>query len=116
MTASSVTGAGGGESGKLTTKELSLLANGPSIYAAGVIAAEETISSPPTTGNTVTLPTPLPGGADSYVVMLTPLNGGLVYVTDMNESDGNFLGFDFFSDDECDVMYLVVKKGYRPNV
>ena len=118
MTASSVTGKGGGASGKLTTKELSALAVGPAIYAAGVAAIVSLLSSPPAEGgtNTVNLPAPLVGGADAYVVLLTTLNGGKTYVTSMdNDSDGNFATFDVYVETDCDVMYMVVKKGFRPS-
>lgn len=119
MTASSVTGKGGGASGKLTTKELSALAVGPAIYAAGVAAISDLLASPPTEGstNSVTLPIPLVGGADAYVVLLTTLNGGKAYVTSMDDDgDGNFVSFDVSVEADCDVMYMVVKKGFRPSI
>lgn len=121
MTASSVTGRGQGASDKLTTKELAALAVGPSIYAAGVVAGTTIASSPPpddgTTSGRVTFPTPLPGGSDQYVILLTSLNGGAAYVAVMNDDDdGNFASFIVSVETDSDVMYLVVKKGFRPNV
>jgi len=117
MGASSVTGKGGGSAGKLTTKELSALAVGPAIYAAGVIAAQDISSSPPMSSfNEVVLPNPLPGGSDAYIVMLTSLNGGDSYVVLMNEEDGYFTGFVVGVETSSDVFYMVVKKGFRPNI
>lgn len=113
MTASTTQGKGVGAAAKTFNRELTAILNGPAIYAAGVIPASETITSPPSSGNTVVLPTPLPGGSDSYVVMLTSLNGGSAYVTNMEESNGFFVSFDFNSEADCDMMYLVVKKGHR---
>ena len=117
MSATSVTGVGPGASNKPTTNELSALANGPSIIFTGIVASEDTVSSPPIATNTVSFPYALEGGADNYVVMLTTINGGAVYVSDRDEDDDdNFTGFSFVTEAECDVMYLVSKVGIKPNV
>lgn len=128
MGASSVTGAGSGSSGKLTLNDLSQLANGPTILIAGIASTGtgELSESPPSeTSGTVTFPKPLPGNGNGdpgscYVVMLTTLNGGYAYVTDMDdqdldgdEVDDHFTGFSFTADSECDVMYIVAKVGIR---
>lgn len=118
MGAQSVTGTGAGASNKLTTKELSALANGPAVQIAGVVESTDSIlSSPPTPGvNSVTFPRALTGGSENYIVLLTTLNGGLSYVTDMDEdANGNFSGFSFSTESECTLMYMVVKIGQRPN-
>lgn len=119
MGASSVTGKGNGESGKLTSNALSMLANGPMIYVAGSV--ENTTAgdpvSPPTTDNHVRFPNPLPGPSSDYVVILTTQNAGAAYVYDMLENDdGDFIGFYATTPTEGLVMYIVVKKGIRPNV
>lgn len=117
MTATSVTGRGRGASNKYTTKELSAIANGPAIFVAGTIESVERETSPPSFGNEVVFPSSLPGGPDSYVVMLTSISGGYAYVISMNDDEeNNFTGFEFDSESECDMMYLVVKKGYRPSI
>lgn len=116
MAAESVTGVGQGASNKLTTKELAILANGPSIFLSGY-ASSVTIeeSSPPSVGNTVTFPQPLTGSHDNYVVLLTTINGGDAYVNVMtNNSDSNFISFFFITEFECDVMYIVASVGIRP--
>lgn len=117
MGASSVTGKGLGSSKKLTGKELSSLANGPKIYFSGIIAGESVPTSPPSSNmNTVVFPYALEGGAENYVVMLTSINGGYTYITDLDETDGNFTGFSFAVEEESDVMYMVVDCGIRPIV
>lgn len=59
MGASSVTGSGSGGSNKLTTTELAILANGPSILIAGTILdVDGGVSSPPSTSGTVRFATP----------------------------------------------------------
>lgn len=123
MGASSVTGvSGSGTSGKLTTNELSQLANGPSILIAGVATTNEGFgspSSPPSyTAGTIVFPKPLPGNGNGnpgslYCVILTTISGGYAYVTDMTEDDDNFIGFSFNCESECDVMYIVTKIGIR---
>jgi hypothetical protein len=52
--------------------------------------------------------------------MLTPINGVGAAITefinydlDGDAVDDHFVGFELQTNDECDVMYLVVKKGYR---
>lgn len=114
MTASSATGKGLGNSNKPTSKELAKAANGPVILAAGRVNAEENMS-PPASSNIVRFPYPLPGDADDYVVILTTLNGGSAYVTDMFESNGHFTGFAVLPESESTVMYMVCKTGHKPN-
>lgn len=114
MAASSVTGKGLGSSKKITTKDLASLNNAPAIYIAGVVESEEVLVSPPTSGNEVVFPSPLAGGSENYVVILTTISGGSAYVTDLNEVNGNFSGFEFITGTECTVMYIVVKRGIRP--
>lgn len=119
MGAQSVTGTGLGASNKLTTKEPSILANGPSILVAGTIDITEldSISSPPTTANPVVFNTPLPGSKDNYVVVVTGLNTGATYIGAMyDDEDGNFSEFVIFSEGEGTCMYLVTKVGTRPTV
>lgn len=117
MSATSVTGKGLGSSNKPTVKDLAIAANGPAIYFAGIIASADIIVSPPITGNTIVFPYPIPGGAENYVVILTTLNGGHAYVTDLDEnSDGDFSGFSFATEAECDLMYAVISCGMKPLV
>lgn len=119
MTAQSVTGVGGGSCGKFTTKELSILANGPAILVAGRIdvVEEASISSPPSNLNVITLDPPLPGSKDNYVVILTGLNVSAPYVGAMyNNDDGDFYKFIIFSEDEGTCMYFVTKVGVRPSI
>lgn len=116
MAAQSVTGSGLGSSGKLTSKELATLAMGPSIQIAGTIQTEDGVgSSPPSPEvNSVTFPKALNGGSENYAVILTTLNGGVSYVTNLDEDDdGNFSGFSFATESDCTLMYIVVKVGQR---
>ena len=120
--ATSVTGvSGAGTSGKYTTTELAILANGPSIFFTGIIEVDGSSSSPPSSPpsstNTLVFPYALVGGAEHYVVLLTTLNGGAAYVTDTDEdSDGNFIGFSLIAEADCSVMYLVANAGIRPTI
>lgn len=116
MGATSVTGLGLGSCGKPTMKELSSLHQGPDIIFTGITAASEVPSSPPSSGfNEVILPYVLEGGADKYVVLLTSIGGGDVFVAEMNEDDdGNLIGFTITAEADCDVMYLVAKVGTKP--
>ena len=116
MAASSVTGKGIGASDKPTSKELATIGNGPSILIAGTIESEGGMSSPPSSSNTVVFPNALPGAASKYIVILTTLNGGYAYVTHKDETDGNFVGFDFVTEADCTLMYIVTKIGSKPNV
>ncbi len=117
MSGASTTGRGPGASGQPTTKTLAILANAPSILISGVLPTEEDeATSPPTPLGSVTFPEPLPGGAENYVVLLTTHNGGYAYVTDTDEVDGDFSGFSFNTQYECDCMYLVTKIGVRPDM
>lgn len=114
MGASSVTGSGEGSAGTITGKELAILANGPSIIFTGIAEAVDSNMSPPSVSNTVVFPYPLAGEADDYVVMLTSLNAGSVYISDRDESDTHFTGFSFVAEAEGYVMYLVAKVGMKP--
>lgn len=114
MGASSVTGTGLGTSGKFTTTELAILANGPNILITGVVESEDNNSSPPSSGNNIVFPEPLEGGAENYVVLLTTQNGGYAYISENDEDDdGNFTGFSFMTESECTLMYLVAKIGVK---
>lgn len=115
MGATSVTGKGTGDSDKATTKQLSALANGPSILISGISHSEEQPVSPVAFGATITFPNVLPGGAENYVVLLTAFGGLDLYLADKDEVDGNFSGFTYYVDSECDVMYIVCKVGIRPS-
>lgn len=119
MGASTVTGKGIGSSNKPTVKDLAIAANGPVIHLSGIIAsAGMTLSppsSPPSTLSTLTFPYPLTGSSADYVVMLTTLNGGYAYVSDLDENDdGDFTGFSFVTEAECDLMYMIVSCGIKP--
>lgn len=117
MTASSITGVGHGSSDKTTLAELGVLANGPSIIFTGIVETDGGLSSPPSTTNAIVFPYTLPGGADSYVVLLTTINAGYVHVTDRDEdSDSNFTGFSFAAEAAGDVMYLVAKVGSKAQI
>lgn len=117
MGATTSQGVGHGDSNRTTTKELAILANSPAIIFTGIAEAVDNLSSPPSITNTVVFPYALSGGAENYVVLLTTINGGSVYVSDTDEDgDGNFTGFSFISEAECSVMYLVSKVGFRPNI
>lgn len=114
MAITSTTGKGPGSSNKLTTKQLAILANGPTIHTTGfveLISEEEEDSA----NATVVFPTPLNGEADNYVVILTTINGETAEVIDTDEdSDGNFSGFSIAADQECNAMYMVVNVGIKP--
>lgn len=122
MTASSATGRGNGDSNKPTLTDLARWANGPIIMAAGrVVVApldeEEPPTSPPSSGYTdVNLPYPLPGVADDYSIFLTPSDGAsqawIVNIVD--NDDLNMTGFTIAADTDGDVMYMVVRNGFRP--
>jgi hypothetical protein len=116
MAASSVTGTGPGASNKVTTKQLAVLANGPTILIAGTVEAAEVVSSPPTNGGTITFPEVLAGSSDDYVVLLTTQNGGSAYVSAMHEVSGNFSGFTYVTEEECTAMYMVTKCGYKAKI
>jgi hypothetical protein len=117
MTASSVTGKGPGSSNKPTLADLSIAAGGPQIVIADVLHTSAVDNaSPPASGGTVVFPTPLPGGSEKYVVNLTTVSGGLAYLVDLDENDdGDFVGFSVIVNTECDVHYMVAKKGYKPS-
>lgn len=131
MGASSVTGvSGAGTSGKLTTNELSQLANGPTILISGIASTTYSDSSPSSSppmynSGTVVFPKPLPGNgngdpASCYCVIITTINGGYAYIIDLDDQDldgddvdDHFTGFSFTAESECDVMYIVTKIGIR---
>lgn len=120
MAAQTTEGTGNGSVENVTTHNLSKVNNGPSILIAGVVSAAELLSSPPAIGNTVTFQVPLPGLGEEHCVILTTLNGGYAYVTDMDDQDldednedDHFTGFSFYTESECDVMYIVTKVGAK---
>ena len=120
MAATSVTGKGLGSSGKLTTKDLAILVNGPCVFAAGTVevnfnAGMSPPSSPPDPENmtVVYLPVVLPNVND-YCVILTANNAITAYVVDLiDDDDSNMTGFTFSASDEGTVNYMVVRKGFR---
>jgi hypothetical protein len=116
MTASSATGIGLGASEKLTTNQLAILANGPSIIFAGFAEADTGVSSPPSEIGSVTFPYPLTD-ANKYVVLVTTINGGYAYVAARDiDDDGTFHGFTVIAEAECTYMYLVARVGAKPRV
>ena len=115
MGATSVTGKGIGASNKVTTKELSALANGPDILVAGRFEAGPTSSSPPSSTGIVRFQEPLPGDADNYVVILTGI-GNTPYVAAFLEDGGNFTGFLGVAEDDGEVMYSGTKAGQKPTI
>jgi hypothetical protein len=115
MTAATTTGRGHGSSNKFTTKELAKIANGPVIMVAGYAESQGGVASPPSSSDVVVFPTPLEGGSENYVVLLTTQNGGYAYVNNLNENaDGDFIGFSFLTETDCSLMYLVAKVGHKP--
>lgn len=115
MAGTSVTGKGPGDSGKLTTDQLAIFANGPSILIAGTVEVDSGLSSPPASGmGTVVFPKVLPGPVDDYVVILTGIGTGAVQVVVKNENGlGEFIGFTATAEDEGTAMYIVSKIGVR---
>lgn len=118
MGATAVTGTGEGGSGKLTTKELAILANGPNIILAGrVELAEDFFVNPPSPTATVVLSPPLAGGFDDYIIMTTGLNTGSIYVAATeDDDDGNFSEFRVIAEEDGTCMYVIVKRGIKPNI
>jgi hypothetical protein len=114
MTAASVTGKGPGSAKTPNSKELTILSNAPSILFSGT-AESSGITSPPGVNNVVVFPTPLPGPSSNYIVITTTQNGGASYITSMDESNGNFIGFHFSTEVECTTMYIVTKIGTKSN-
>lgn len=115
----SVTGTGTGASGKPTYKDLATLINGPCILAAGrATTVDDNVAlSPPGTAVVVTLTPPLPGSHTNYVVIVTSLNAGEMYVGNMsNNDDGDFNQFIVVSEAEGTCMYFVTKVGTRPTI
>lgn len=119
MAVSSTTGSGSGSGNNLTAKELSNIINiGPSIYVAGYVEfTESEIVSPPAPIGLAKFPQPLPKGSEHYVVILTTINAGSVYVSNMDDNDdGKFIGFNAIAEEEGNCMYIVVSVGMRPNL
>lgn len=119
MGASSVTGVGGpGTSGKLTTKELGILANGPQIVVAGRADLDEDFFvNPPSPTVAILINPPLPGGYNDYVILTTGLNTGSIYVaTRTNDDDGNFSEFRVIGEEDGTCMYVIANKGIRPTI
>lgn len=118
MGAKSVTGVGGpGTVRNWTTKELATLANAPSILASGKATTAEMDNpvSPERYEAVVTLPIPLPGTANDYVVILTAYQGTSPFIQDYSVSDGYFRGFTIWTEeDQIEVNYIVVPVGIRP--
>lgn len=116
MAGTSVTGKGLGSSGKITTTELSILANGPAIMAIGSVSTEnlEVTPSPPDQYPVVvTLPYPLPV-SNNYVIFLSAEGDATAYVADMSDDDDNNLtGFTIVCDSETTINYIVARKGFR---
>lgn len=114
MGASSATGTGLGSSNKPTAGELSTMSLvAPAIYVAGSTESNGALSSPPSPGNIVHFPFPLPGGPDKYAVILTGQGTGAVFVVSLLDNDSGFTGFILSSEEEGTVFYIVVKKGAR---
>lgn len=117
MSATSATGTGPGAANKPTSKELATFTNGPITVATGLVTLSISSLSPGGHGQTVNLPNPLPGGADRYIVLLTPMSDETPWVVGMtDDSDGNFSEFTIVCSHEIDVMYAVLKRGYAPQL
>lgn len=117
MDAQSVTGRGLGASGKFNTRELAILANSLNILVAGrVDLAEDFLVNPPSPTATVTLTEALPGSKSNYVVLITGLNTGTVYVASMTDNDGNFSEFRVIGESEGTCMYVIAKVGLKATV
>lgn len=112
------TGTGLGSSGKYTTRELAILAKSMTFLVAGRVDAEEDIMiNPPTPSFTVTLDPPLPGSYTNYVVIVSGLNTGSIYIATMdNDADGNFDEFTGIAEDEGTCMYAIMKVGIKPTI
>jgi hypothetical protein len=121
MTASSITGKGSGSSVNLY-KNTNRIITEPKILYAGIVRTDDQVpeSSPPSeTGYaTVIFPKPLVGLGEEHVVVATTLNGGNVYISDMNDrdldgdnEDDHFTDFSIVTDSVCDVFYIVTKVG-----
>jgi len=118
MGASSVTGSGQGMCGKLTSKGLSLLATGPSILIAGRVEVSEDLGiNPPSPTVVVTLSPSLPGSYTNYVVLITGLNTGSMYIATIEDDDNdNFSEFRVIAEEEGTCMYVIAKVGNKPNI
>lgn len=100
---------------------LSLGTNDSKILLCGIATADESSSppsSPPSPGavGTVEFETPFPGLGEEHCVILTTLNGGSAYVIDMDDrdldgddEDDHFTGFSFLAENNCSVMFIVLK-------
>lgn len=108
MGAYSVTGVGVGSSQDHPNNTLN-------IAVAGYLTAVTTLNtSPSTNGGTVRFPYPLQNSPNEYTVILTSLNGGAAYVSSLDEIDDRFIGFSVITSYPCQVMYIVVKNGFKP--
>lgn len=118
MSATTSQGTGHGAADKPTINELATLINtGPNVIFTGIVASGATLTSPPADQGVVVFPYTLTGGADNYVILLTSLNGGMVYISARDtDEEGNFFGFSCIAESECDVMYMVATVGSRPQV
>lgn len=119
MGASTTTGSGVGDAGKLSVKDLNVLANGVAIMWAGSVETDDgTVpTSPPSYSAIVNLPAPLPGGHAAYGVFLTTIDAGEVYLSGkMNNSDGNFYRFLITSAVAGEVQFMVVRFGLAPEL
>lgn len=117
MAATSVTGTGLGDADKPSVGDLAVLAQGPCVVFSGIVEViDGAIPSPGHPGNTVRLPIPLPGGADNYIVILTPIGENDVYFYGFGENDGDVTSFVVVGIDEGEVMFSVIRKGFRPSI
>jgi hypothetical protein len=114
----SVTGTGLGSSGQVTSKELAMMANGPTIFVAERIELEEDFMvNPPAPTATVTFPEALTGSYTNYTVLVTGINTGAIYIASMDDNDDdNFSGFRVIGESEGTCMYTVIKTGLKPKV
>lgn len=104
MTASSVTGVGSGSVESVSTQSL----NKTNIIFSG---RAQTNDGPPISPSgylgTCVFPVPLTGSPDSYVVVITSVNGGNVVISTLNEDENTFIGFNFVAEFQCEIMYIV---------
>lgn len=104
MTASSVTGIGSGSVESVSTQSL----NKTNVIFAG---KAQTNGGPPISPSgylgTCVFPSPLAGSSDSYVVVITSINGGSTTISALNEDGDTFVGFNFVAEFECEIMYMV---------
>jgi len=113
-----VTGVGLGNSRKVSTKELAPLANGPHILVVGRAELEEDLMvNPPVPTATIVLSTPLPYVYQNYVVLITGLNTGTIYIASLtNDDDNKFSEFRVIGESEGTCMYMILSNGLIPTV